>query len=112
MREEPATLTPVLSQREREGNTTCYLSLLPGRKALRILLEVALARERILRAGVGRGATWRIQRDKSQCFSCPRTFSFFLWWMYGMEWLRNDCPALISPGGLRLNPEGKKVAPL
>ena len=34
MRAQPATLTPTLSQREREGETTCYLLQLPGRKAL------------------------------------------------------------------------------
>jgi hypothetical protein len=34
MRTEPATLTPALSQRAREGETTCFLSLLLGRKAL------------------------------------------------------------------------------
>ena len=34
MRAEPATLTPALSQREREGQTTCLLSTEPSRKAL------------------------------------------------------------------------------
>ncbi len=34
MRAEPATLTPTLSHGEREGETTCFLSQLPGRKAL------------------------------------------------------------------------------
>jgi 5-methylcytosine-specific restriction enzyme A len=34
MRAEPATLTPALSQREREEETTCFLSALSARKAL------------------------------------------------------------------------------
>ena len=34
MRAEPATLTPTLSQREREEQTTCLLSMLPSRKVL------------------------------------------------------------------------------
>ena len=44
MRAEPATLTPALSQRTREREATCFLSLFIGRKTLKSKLRAGFAK--------------------------------------------------------------------